>query len=165
MTSIVGSAFLGVTLGCARCHDHKFDPFRQSDYYRMQAFFAATWDHDVPKATPEQQAAWKAQAEPIEREMKELRTAMKTCKPEERPTYEKKLDELRNRMPKPLPALFSVADDPARRSPVRLLARGDYQSKGDRVGMRVLGVLLPDDAPELPEDTPKPRLELAKWVA
>ncbi|MDQ6701113.1 MAG: DUF1549 domain-containing protein, partial [Acidobacteriota bacterium] len=41
MTNIVGSALLGVTLGCARCHDHKFDPFKQSDYYRMQGFFAA----------------------------------------------------------------------------------------------------------------------------
>jgi hypothetical protein len=40
MTNIVGAAFLGVTVGCARCHDHKFDPFRQSDYYRMQAHFA-----------------------------------------------------------------------------------------------------------------------------
>ncbi len=38
MTNIVGAAFLGVTVGCARCHDHKFDPFRQSDYYRLQAF-------------------------------------------------------------------------------------------------------------------------------
>ena len=47
MTNVVGSAFLGVTLGCARCHDHKFDPIRQSDYYRMQAFFAAAQDKDV----------------------------------------------------------------------------------------------------------------------
>ena len=37
MTNIVGAAFLGVTVGCARCHDHKFDPFRQSDYYRIWA--------------------------------------------------------------------------------------------------------------------------------
>ena len=42
MTNVVGAAFLGVTLGCARCHDHKFDPFRQSDYYRMQSYFSAT---------------------------------------------------------------------------------------------------------------------------
>ena len=41
MTNIVGAAFLGVTVGCARCHDHKFDPFRQSDYYRMQALLRA----------------------------------------------------------------------------------------------------------------------------
>ncbi len=39
MTNIVGAAFLGVTVGCARCHDHKFDPFRQSDYYRMHGLF------------------------------------------------------------------------------------------------------------------------------
>jgi len=37
-----GAAFLGLTLGCARCHDHKYDPFTQRDYYAMQAIFAAS---------------------------------------------------------------------------------------------------------------------------
>ncbi len=36
----VGQAFLGVTIGCARCHDHKFDPILQKDYYAMQAVFS-----------------------------------------------------------------------------------------------------------------------------
>src|SRR6185436_2525167 len=44
------------------------------------------------------------------------------------------------------------------------LARGDYTAKGNRVGMRPLGVLLVDGTPELPETTAKPRTELAKWV-
>jgi len=35
----VGKTFLGLTLNCAKCHDHKFDPFPQADYYRMRAFF------------------------------------------------------------------------------------------------------------------------------
>jgi hypothetical protein len=35
-----GSAFLGLTMGCARCHDHKFDPLTQSDYYGLHAIFA-----------------------------------------------------------------------------------------------------------------------------
>jgi hypothetical protein len=35
-----GTAFMGLTLGCARCHNHKFDPIRQSDYYSIQAIFA-----------------------------------------------------------------------------------------------------------------------------
>jgi len=42
--------------------------------------------------------------------------------------------------------------------------RGDYTNKGDRVGMRVPGVLLPPGAPELPEDTRDPRNQLAKWL-
>jgi hypothetical protein len=50
MTNAVGSALLGVTLGCARCHNHKFDPIRQSDYYRIQAYFAPVYDNDVVKA-------------------------------------------------------------------------------------------------------------------
>jgi hypothetical protein len=40
MTDAAGAVFLGLTVGCARCHDHKFDPFPQADYYRLQAFFS-----------------------------------------------------------------------------------------------------------------------------
>lgn len=38
----MGKAFLGLTLGCARCHDHKFDPFLQSEYYSLAAIFQST---------------------------------------------------------------------------------------------------------------------------
>lgn len=40
IVSTVGSAFLGLTVGCARCHPHKFDPIAQHDYYRLKAAFA-----------------------------------------------------------------------------------------------------------------------------
>ena len=40
MVSTTSSAFLGLTVGCARCHDHKFDPIPQTDYYRLKAIFA-----------------------------------------------------------------------------------------------------------------------------
>ncbi|MCI0337098.1 MAG: DUF1549 and DUF1553 domain-containing protein [Acidobacteria bacterium] len=42
ITDTVGGVFLGTTIGCARCHNHKYDPILQKDYYRLQAFFAAT---------------------------------------------------------------------------------------------------------------------------
>ena len=42
VTHHVGQSFLGLTLGCARCHDHKFDPIPTKDYYRLQAVFART---------------------------------------------------------------------------------------------------------------------------
>ena len=38
----IGRAFLGLTVGCARCHDHKFDPFSQQDYYALAGFFRST---------------------------------------------------------------------------------------------------------------------------
>jgi hypothetical protein len=43
-----GSAFLGLTLGCARCHDHKFDPFTQRDYYGLQSVFARSREVERP---------------------------------------------------------------------------------------------------------------------
>ena len=39
IVSATGSAFLGLTIGCARCHDHKYDPISQRDYYRLVGFF------------------------------------------------------------------------------------------------------------------------------
>jgi len=41
ITSAVGSVFLGLTFGCARCHDHKYDPIPTRDYYRVQAFLSS----------------------------------------------------------------------------------------------------------------------------
>jgi len=46
MTSNVGAVFLGLSLGCAQCHDHKFDPLPQRDFYRLQAFFAGIVPRD-----------------------------------------------------------------------------------------------------------------------
>ena len=45
---VTGAAFLGLTLGCARCHDHKFDPLTQRDYYGLQAVFARSREVERP---------------------------------------------------------------------------------------------------------------------
>jgi hypothetical protein len=165
MTNVVGSALLGVTLGCARCHDHKFDPIRQSDYYRIQAYFAAAQPHDIPKVSAEEQAAWKAKVDVLEAEIKELRRSMRTATPDEKEARIKKIEEIQEKMPDPPLGLHSMSDDMEHKSPIHLLQRGDYQNKGDAVGMRPLGVLLPDGTPELPQETQHPRAELARWVA
>ena len=55
LTTAVGAIFLGQSLGCAQCHDHKFDAISQLDFYRIQAFFAGlTPVEELPVGTPEQ---------------------------------------------------------------------------------------------------------------
>ena len=51
-----GTAFMGLTLGCARCHNHKFDPIRQSEYYSLQAIFAGIQhgDRSMPLSDAQQ---------------------------------------------------------------------------------------------------------------
>ena len=64
ITDVTADVFLGSGLQCAKCHDHKFDPILQKDYYALKAFFAPIiWRDDVPIATPEQvkkRKAWEA---------------------------------------------------------------------------------------------------------
>ncbi len=80
MTSITGAAFLGLTYGCARCHDHKFDPILQKDYYRLQAFFANTVQGDgpLPPKDPAERAKSAQQKALWEEKTKDIRAEMAT---------------------------------------------------------------------------------------
>lgn len=77
ITDTVGSAFMGMTFGCAKCHDHKFDPILHKDYYRLQAFFANVRAKDdyIPLAGAELEAVNKQQAE-WEAKTKDIRASM-----------------------------------------------------------------------------------------
>jgi hypothetical protein len=75
ITGTVGSVFLGMTMACARCHDHKFDAIPTTDYYRLQAYFAGSELKDVPIATPEEEKAFRAARDEIDRRVGPLKAA------------------------------------------------------------------------------------------
>lgn len=60
IVSTVGQAFLGMTVHCARCHDHKFDPITQRDYYSLAAVFAGVRRGDRDTTSPAERAAYAA---------------------------------------------------------------------------------------------------------
>lgn len=80
ITDTTGLAFLGLTFGCAQCHDHKFDPILQTDYFRLQAFFAAMTERDDVPATSDEKVAehraqlarWEEATQDVRREIDEL---------------------------------------------------------------------------------------------
>lgn len=89
VTSVTGAAFLGLTFECARCHNHKFDPILQKDYYRLQAFFSNIDHNDrLPVASADrvreyerQLAEWEAKTQPIWDEMSALLMPKRTYTP------------------------------------------------------------------------------------
>jgi len=80
ITDTVGSTFMAMTYGCARCHTHKFDPILHTDYYRLQAFFANTAaDDQIALSTAEEtkryeakKTVWEEKTAPIRTQIAEL---------------------------------------------------------------------------------------------
>jgi hypothetical protein len=77
VTDVTGAVFLGLTVGCARCHDHKFDPISQVDYFRLQAFFAALQPRDdLVAADAGRRQRYRAQRDAWEKATRGLRAEM-----------------------------------------------------------------------------------------
>ena len=77
VTDVTADAFLGLSMGCARCHDHKFDPILRTDYYRLQSFFAPMLPrNDLPLATAAEQEAHASAMKAWEEKTADIRSQM-----------------------------------------------------------------------------------------
>jgi hypothetical protein len=164
MTDSIGAVFLGLTVGCARCHDHKFDDFSQEDYYGLQAFLAQTQENDIVLADAKTKADWHSRTKQMQEKIKQIKQALETAEGEERLRIRAELAQMQRRLPPPLPTISSVHDMPSESTPIHVLKRGDPDRKGKPVGMRVPSALVTSKTAELPPQTNTPRTLLAAWI-
>ena len=75
-TAGISGAFLGLTMNCARCHNHKFDPILQADYYRLQAVFGGVDEKEIDIATPQERASYEFEKKAHEGKLDPLRKAI-----------------------------------------------------------------------------------------
>jgi len=173
--STTGVTFLGLTLGCARCHDHKFDPIPQADYYRMVSFFhnvrpygPAAFKLDSPNYAP---LATRAQVGEWEQEhatrIKEVKAKAQAATGDEGKKLQEELARIQEEQP-PFEWALAVREQT---EPVNthVLIRGNARSLGTEVEPAFLTVL-GGDKPHLepPAEGARStgrRLALARWIA
>lgn len=162
------TVWLGLTVACSQCHDHKYDPLTQREFYQLYAFF-----HNVPENGLDGR---KGNAEPLlkfptedqQKQLAELAdnvikvdARLKTAKDEEAKTLKADLDRLRKAQTDleqliPTSMVMRELEQPRE---TFVLVRGQYDKPGDKVEADVPAVF-----PRLPEGAPRNRLGLARWL-
>ena len=163
-TDILGATFLGLTVGCARCHNHKLEPISQKDYYRLQAYLAATAEHNIVMATDDEKKSLEAELKKFKDEIAEVQKRVATATGPEKERLMEQVEHLQDRVPPHLPTIPSTRNDFAKRTAVHVLRRGVWENKAEPVGPRPLSVLVSDEMPELSADEAAPRTQLARWL-
>ncbi|MFM7039722.1 MAG: PSD1 and planctomycete cytochrome C domain-containing protein [Planctomycetaceae bacterium] len=169
LTNTTASAFLGLTMSCCQCHDHKYDPLSQADHYRLRAFFASATPRNDLAAAP---ADVRQRIETVNAGIEARRTALQ----KERDALDEQSTDARSRLQKQLEDLQSqllshdhalgVVDRTDGIPVTRILAQGDFGSPGDETLPGFPSVLDPHPAviaaPR--QGTTGRRLALADWI-
>jgi hypothetical protein len=114
VTDTVGSVFLGLTYGCARCHDHKFDTILQKDYYRLQAFFAnMRAADDIVLVPPDEATTYRVRLAAWEEATKTIRARLEAL---EAPKRQELIDDLVKKYPDEIQR--AIERSPAERTPI-----------------------------------------------
>lgn len=156
------TVWLGVTLQCAECHDHKFDPFSQREFYQFMAFFDQVPGNHLfrglyaPPSITLPSVDQSNQLTKLEAVVTKLEKKDENEEEENNPQLmaaKKERDEFRDTIPQ-----LRVMQDSEIQQPTHVLVRGDFRQPAERVHPGVPAVF-----PPLPEVT-SPRLALAEWL-
>ena len=172
LTNTTASAFLGLTVSCCQCHDHKYDPLTQADHFRLRAFFAGvTPKDDLSISLPQDQAAIDQHNAMVDQQIAEHKKQLESLTDEsettktQREALEKQIAELESSRRNPdvtMAAVDSGGDAPA----THLLYQGDFAAPREVVSPGYVTVLYPGPAHiEKPrENSTGRRLALANWI-
>ncbi|HEV3437225.1 MAG TPA: DUF1549 and DUF1553 domain-containing protein [Gemmata sp.] len=108
ITDTTAATFLGITLGCCRCHNHKTDPIAQNDYYRFQAFFAGMWPVEALLLPEDKKTEYQVAQTAWETKTAGLRAAMAKI---EEPYRTKDSQKQRGRFPDEYASLLDIPFD------------------------------------------------------
>ncbi len=178
MTETMGTVWLGLTLNCCRCHDHKFDPVKQLEYYQLFAFFDQTpvnGGGGDPQTAPTLAIPSIDQQFELNRLDKELAEANEQVKSRSEhlsserhqqsdETFRslakraKSIEDSRISVQSSIPKVMVMAQRPEPRESFALL-RGLYNQPGEKVTANV-----PASLPPLASEAPADRLSMAKWL-
>ena len=174
----VGAAFLGLTVACARCHDHKFDPISQRDYYRMTALFAGSVEREIPLVslfdvqTNTRGFPLLAQAQ-ILKQMAGRGGRGRRAEGEDAPPPPRgaapdlqRLGEAYLRAPERYPTANVLSHEEVVPD-THILLRGDFKKKGEKVEPGYLSALNPGPPIVEPQGVlfvPQRRKALAQWL-
>ncbi len=171
----IGRALMGLSLGCGRCHDHKFDPFPTSDYYGLAGIFLSTetvfnykvvakWvEHELP---PYKSAPLRNELAKLRAEKAPLDKLIKDKKPLS-PDQKKRRDELDSRIAElktalaAMPTGMIVRDKKIADAAIHI--RGNYLTLGETIPRRTPRAFASVDPPDF-DNQQSGRLQLARWL-
>lgn len=178
---IIGSSLLGLTLQCAKCHDHKFEPVTQQEYYQLQAilypaFNVEHWvkpnDRIVIAGPRDEMTRWQVHEKVIDGQLEALERHLGsgTNATKSKETLQRVIEAANaRRWPNPgrIAWVGDVSNTP---SEIPLLVRGNLATPGPKVGPGVLGILTDPEnryvpaAPFAGSSATGRRLALARWL-
>ena len=172
---VLTSSVMGLTVRCARCHSHKFDPIPQRDYYRLAAVFKGAWDeHDwlepkakryLPYVAHRERSEWEADEKKSNAEVEAVKAQQEAKKITDKAAKEQIAAINKRRRPAPQVRALWDRGEP---TPTYILKRGNYLTPGRLVGPGVPSVLTDGKTPFVVQP-PYPgatgrRLTFARWL-